>query len=78
MNVQTSLSQATLHPNPTMNITITINTDNSAFEYDPQSEVGRILRKTAKQIEDNGLLSSDDMPCIDFNGNKVGKITVTE
>ena len=61
-----------------MDITITINTDNAAFESDPESEVGRILRKAAKHIEDNGLRRSDGMPTMDINGNKVGKITVTD
>ncbi len=62
-----------------MDITITINTDNAAFsDGNAGSEVARILRKAAKQIEDNGLPLNDDPPLIDINGNKVGKITVED
>lgn len=37
------------------NITITIETDNAAFEDYPASEVARILRKLADDIERDGF-----------------------
>ena len=58
-----------------MNITITINTDNAAFEGDPRFEVGRLLRELARKVEDNGV---DDTPCMDINGNKVGWLRVKD
>jgi hypothetical protein len=58
-----------------MNITITINTDNSAFCDIPEIEVARILTEIAEIFENNGL---SEFSLTDFNGNNVGKIKITE
>lgn len=54
-----------------MNIIITINTDNAAFEDDPGAEVARILNSLAQKIGRWGIPS--DMKLLDSNGNTVGK-----
>jgi len=62
-----------------MDITITINTDNAAFEDNAGGEIARILRVTAAQFEENeGYLEKavHGTPCRDFNGNTVGRIEV--
>lgn len=55
-------------------ITITIKTDNAAFEDDKGIEVARILRRAAERVE-NGVF---DFYLMDINGNKVGKLTDDE
>ena len=53
-----------------MNITITLNTDNAAFEDDPGAEVARILRRLANDL---ALQCQDGTTNLrDVNGNKVG------
>ncbi len=57
-----------------MNIRITLNTENAAFEDSPDSEVARILHKLADWFETDpaGILDGDRVPLFDVNGNKVG------
>ena len=58
-------------------ITITIETGNAAFGETPgeaTTEIGRILRKYARQIEDDP--SYIDRVLADSNGNKVGRVVV--
>ena len=61
-------------------IHITIKTDNAAFSNDDGDgkaegpEVARILRYLADKIEDEADLSGYSAPCLDVNGNKVGRI----
>lgn len=60
-------------------ITITIKTDNAAFDgdvYDRSAEVVRILRALAHKLENAG---SGCCPAslYDVNGNKVGAVTLT-
>ena len=82
MNVDCRLSdkKRRLYPNKEivpMNITITINTDNSAFEPTEESlEVCRILHELATDIQFGDLHNQDNRPLKDYNGNTVGKITV--
>ncbi len=62
-----------------MKITITINTDNAAFEdYGLESEVARILKRYASELED-GLINVSVGPrnLHDINGNAAGKVTIT-
>lgn len=62
-----------------MRIAITIDTDNAAFEDNPDYEIGRILRKLAGQIEHNGgTVAGDSWALLDSNGNKVGKCEASE
>ena len=59
-----------------MNVTITVNMDNAAFgdtAEDQKDELNRVL--TTAMDKFNG---SDDVTLRDFNGNVVGKLTVTE
>jgi hypothetical protein len=52
-------------------MTITIKTDNAAFEGENKSyEIARILQELATKIE-NGNMSP---PVMDINGNKVGTV----
>ena len=62
-----------------MDIRITINTDNSAFEDHPEIETARILRVLADRIYADGDIDADyDHPLKDINGNTVGSLTATE
>jgi hypothetical protein len=56
-------------------ITISIETENAAFEENPEAEVISILRKLADWFYDNGLQARN---VLDSNGNKVGKVRVVE
>lgn len=52
-------------------VTITIKTDNAAFSEIPGSEIARILRELADDLE--GYEHTDfEMPLRDINGNIVG------
>jgi uncharacterized protein (UPF0297 family) len=57
-----------------MDITITINTDNSAFEDSRDSEIARILHELADKIESRGINGVNKIR--DFNGNQVGSVEV--
>ena len=58
-------------------VRITIATDNAAFEGDGSSEVARILRKAADNLESEGeLLTPGEMPLRDYNGHIVGELKV--
>ena len=59
-----------------MNITITINTDNAAFEYQAGLEVARILRDLARQVQNWPGRNKFRLSCMDINGNKVGSLEV--
>ena len=54
-------------------ITITINTDNAAFQAgNRSSEVARILHDIAEKLDRNAT------PCVyDVNGNVCGRVTLT-
>ena len=57
-------------------ITITIQTENAAFEEaGPECEVGRILAKLAKDLQ-NGMVSGYKI-LLDANGNRVGQYDAT-
>lgn len=56
-------------------IKLEFNTDNAAFE--DTSEVPRILRQAVEHIEIFGIENSE-YPLRDINGNRVGKVTITE
>lgn len=62
-------------------ILITIDTENSAFEGDNVgSESARILRELASKIETSNLVSTFDRSLWlkDVNGNRLGKMEVTD
>ena len=50
-----------------------IKCDNAAFE-DLEGEVGRILRRVAADVAEQGDRSG---VCMDYNGNRVGSYTLT-
>ena len=54
-------------------ITISIDTENSAFETDLNNEVSRILKRIADDL-DNGKDLSSYWPLMDINGNKIGEL----
>lgn len=67
-----------------MTITITINTDNAAFEDDNEAakqegsmfEVGRILEQLAGRFTAGSWPMGG--PILDINGNTVGKVEIAE
>ncbi len=59
-----------------MTVTITINTDNAAFQPDPAEEVARILELTARRLTSAGYI--DTMTLRDINGNTVGELSTDE
>ena len=56
-------------------ITIEIATENAAFEDSPGYEIAHILRDLADGIDNH---DEQDWPvsCVDYNGNKVGTVTI--
>lgn len=56
-----------------MTITITIHTDNAAFENQAGEEVARILRQQASQLESWPGYNTFTQGLRDLNGNKVGE-----
>lgn len=57
-----------------MKTTITVHMDNAAFADVPASELARILRNLATEIEDG----CTEKPLRDFNGNRVGEFKISE
>lgn len=62
-----------------MNITITINTDNDAFQESMNYETSRILEVLVKKLrrDEIDIHVGETASLLDINGNKVGKIEVT-
>ncbi|MDJ1139615.1 hypothetical protein [Marinicella marina] len=58
-----------------MNIKIELNTDNSAFDFDPLFEVKRAIEKA---LDYTSVVDPDYRTIKDYNGNTIGKIEVTE
>jgi hypothetical protein len=60
-----------------MAFTLSIDTDNAAFDGDPSPEVARLLRVVADTLDYNdsgaGPLLSDGGKLYDINGNAVGR-----
>lgn len=56
-------------------VTLTITTDNSAFDPDPDGELAVILQKAAATILSAGLPVGTHRVLLDTNGNRVGSIT---
>lgn len=62
-----------------MTVTITIQTDNAAFEDNGiGAEVARILKEIAVEIHDDTNVDNWDRNLRDENGNTVGKLEVTD
>jgi hypothetical protein len=60
-------------------ITITIATDNAAFEdANLEPEVARILKRLANTIAEQGLDRADGLVLRDLNGNRVGSLEITD
>lgn len=58
-------------------VTITLHTDNSAFDEYP-TEVARILRQIADATDEGSWKYMTAMPLSDRNGNRVGTVVVEE
>ena len=60
------------------NITITIRTNNAAFDDHESSETARILREIAVKLDGATwtIPSIDQQPLYDVNGNRVGAFKV--
>jgi hypothetical protein len=60
-----------------MNIKITINTENAAFEDQESQETARILQDLTKRINGHPHFSpGHSQPLRDINGNKVGSFDI--
>ncbi len=57
-----------------MDITITINTDNAAFDIDPMEEVRAILRQAADHLDEMPVDMAENL--YDTNGNGCGEVSV--
>lgn len=56
-----------------MDIKITMNCDNAAFEESPQIEIAEILKQLRLSIKENGIVEKS---ILDTNGNVIGKLEV--
>ena len=61
-----------------MQLIITIDMDNAAFEPEYQCEVVRILRKYANALERDEWAGDSDRPLFDINGNRVGEAVLSD
>jgi hypothetical protein len=57
-------------------VTITFDTDNSAFEDNP-FEVEEILEKVGTKLKDVNRIDVTSFKVIDSNGNTIGKVEVS-
>lgn len=64
---------------PDYEITITINTENAAFEDSPGREVARILSEQAHRFYSLADMAhlEDGATLFDINGNLCGSVTIT-
>ena len=62
-----------------MKATLTIQMDNAAFGDFPEYELQRIFEKLARVMRDSGGFPDGFVyPVMDFNGLKVGSLTIEE
>ncbi len=61
-----------------MKLTIEISMDNAAFEVSPGTELARILRESARKVEGAEADEIGIFSLWDINGNKVGKLAITD
>jgi hypothetical protein len=61
-----------------MQLSLTINLDNDAFNAPNGNEIAVILRRLAKLVDTQDLHEGYRQALMDTNGNKVGEATVTE
>lgn len=59
-----------------MQITITINTDNAAFEDNTETKVARILADFARKLADGLTNIGITTRLLDINGNTVGAVEI--
>ena len=52
-----------------MDFTLNIETTNDAFRPDPEAEIARLLRETAKRVANGNYAGR----LLDYNGNRVGE-----
>lgn len=58
-----------------MIVRVVIDTNNEAFEPEPNAETARLLREAARRIEDSHMDSKMKINLLDGNGLKVGSVT---
>lgn len=61
-----------------MNISITLSTDNAAFEEHEGAEIARILRDLARKYEGTTYAEEYPVTVRDANGNTVGNIAYAD
>lgn len=59
-----------------MKLTIRIRMDNAAFVPDWSIEAARILQRAAQRLDE--LARGDSLPLVDYNGNVVGEVKVSQ
>jgi len=59
-----------------MKLKLSLNTDNAAFDDNPQAEMARILRDAAHMIEADAGLTFTVL--LDFNGNRCGELKIKD
>lgn len=59
-----------------MTITITIDCNNAAFDP-PEPEIARILKTVCDKLE-YSIGHIDGIPLMDVNGNRVGRVEITD
>lgn len=60
-----------------MKLKLEIKMDNAAFEENAGSEVARILRQIADEVDCRDLLPGEEIRLRDINGNTVGQAKIT-
>jgi hypothetical protein len=61
-----------------MNVKITVNMDNAAFDnYFSGEELARILQELARNVQESVLSAGLKIGVRDFNGNTVGELKIT-
>ena len=58
-------------------LTLRIKTDNEAFQGDAGTEIARILRRLAGDLDGRDILPGETFTLRDINGNRVGAASVT-
>ena len=61
-----------------MDITITINCKNEAFKEASGLQVASILNRLANKLAWTNISESDSCSLLDDNGNKVGRMEISE
>jgi hypothetical protein len=68
-------TETTIKPQ-SLKLTITINMNSAAFDYDPAIETARILEQLVRRMRDDGIERTSERRLMDINGNSVGELSL--